>query len=303
MFKNESVNQVHDHRHLGVLLSDDMSWTKHVKYICAKAFKQIGLRKNSFYMNFDHMSTYYKSVIRPIVEYASVIYDGCTKVNELLLERVQYRAAIVCTGAKYRTESSKLLQDLALESLKERRKRTKLIYFFRIKHSIAPGYLCERLIQSVEKPRVINYLLRSGHHNVDSIAPRLEVYETSFFPSTLVAWNELPDNLKTCSNVFQFKKELGEYLKTLNVSAEVSLNHQNSAFQFSFYCTGYYGKILNQIRYGLSPLHMHLFTYNITDNPFCPECHDVVENSSHYFLKCGKYDLARTKMLYSIKAM
>ena len=168
-------------------------------------------------------------------------------------------------------------------------------------------YLCERLIQSVEKPRVINYSLRSGRHNVDSIARRLKIYETSFFPSTLVAWKvgmnyqTIWKRVQMCSNL---KKELGEYLKTLNVSAEVSLNHQNSTFQFSFYCTGYtYGKIQNQIRYGPSPSHMHLFTYNITDNPFCPECHDVVENSSHYFLKCGKYDPARTKMMYSLKAM
>ena len=47
------------------------------------------------------------------------------------------------------------------------------------------------------------------------------------------------------------------------------------SFNFEF-STGYYGRLLNQIRYNLSPLRFHLFTYNIIDNPMCPGCHDSV---------------------------
>ena len=39
-----------------------------------------------------------------------------------------------------------------------------------------------------------------------------------------------------------------------------------------------------QIRYNLSPLRFHLFTYNIIDNPMCPGCHDSVESIEHFFL-------------------
>ena len=97
--------------------------------------------------------------------------------------------------------------------------------------------------------------------------------------------------------------ELAKYLASLNVPSEVPQSHQRSVFQFSFYCTGYYGKILNQIRYGLSPLNMQLFTYNINDNPFCPECHDIVEDSTHFFLKCVKYVQLRAKMFESIRSV
>ena len=116
-----------------------------------------------------------------------------------------------------------------------------------------------------------------------NIASRLKLYEYSFLPSTLNAWNKLPDHVKSCTTVNQFKNELAKYLASLNVPSKVPQSHQRSVFQFSFYCTGYYGKILNQIRYGLSPLNMQLFTYNINDNPFCPECHDIVEDSTHFF--------------------
>ena len=80
-------------------------------------------------MNFSQLSAYYKSVIRPTIEYASVVFDGHSKVNELLLERVKYnRAAIVCTGAKHRTESGKLSQDLAWDTI-EKEKNAGQIYF------------------------------------------------------------------------------------------------------------------------------------------------------------------------------
>ena len=129
----------------------------------------------------------------------------------------------------------------------------------------------------------------------------LSKYEFSFLPSTLNAWNKLPDHVKSCTTANQFKNELAKYLSSLNVSSEVP--HQRSVLQFPFYCTGYYGKILNQIRYGLSPLNMQLFTYNINDNPFCPECHDIVEDSTHFFLKCVKYVQLRAKMFESLRSV
>ena len=48
MFKNEIVKQVHEHKHLGLLLLEDMSWTKHIKQISTKAFNQIGLLRKNF---------------------------------------------------------------------------------------------------------------------------------------------------------------------------------------------------------------------------------------------------------------
>ena len=54
--------------------------------------------------------------------------------------------------------------------------------------------------------------------------------------------------------------------------------------------------LLNQIRYGLSPLRFHLFTYNIVENPLCPGCHDYIENSKHFFTECICYNQARVVM-------
>ena len=55
---------------------------------------------------------------------------------------------------------------------------------------------------------------------------------------------------------------------------------------FISFCSGYYGRLLNQIRYNLSLLRFHLFTYNIIDNPMCPGCFDSNETTEHFIFDC-----------------
>ena len=124
MFNNVKIERVTKHKHLGVVLSDDLKWSKHISFSCSKASKQIGLLyRNRMYFNVEQMSRFYKSVIRPSLEYGSVIFDNCSKLNSTQLEHVQRRAANVCSGAMELTESVKVLAHLGWESLQVRRVR------------------------------------------------------------------------------------------------------------------------------------------------------------------------------------
>ena len=38
MFNNVKIDRVTEHKHLGVVLSDDLKWSKHVTYLCSKSF-------------------------------------------------------------------------------------------------------------------------------------------------------------------------------------------------------------------------------------------------------------------------
>ena len=59
----------------------------------------------------------YKSIARPIVEYANVIWDDCT-INESdqLLENVQYEAARVVSGAMRGTGRARILRNKKFHS-------------------------------------------------------------------------------------------------------------------------------------------------------------------------------------------
>ena len=91
-------------------------------------------------------------------------------------------------------------------------------------------------------------------------------------------WNNLPFNVVSSRSVIAFKKQLSD-LK-LGCRNDVLIVKSN----FLQFATGYYGRLLNQIRYNLNPLRFHLFTYNIIYNPMCPGCHGSVESTEHFFL-------------------
>ena len=61
----------------------------------------------------------YKSLIRPMMEYADVIWDGCNEDDSELIESVQYEAARVVTGAMRGTSKSRLLHKVGNENWTE----------------------------------------------------------------------------------------------------------------------------------------------------------------------------------------
>ena len=66
--------------------------------------------------------TIYKSFARPILDYGDIIYDKPHKGSFIeKIERVQYNACLVITGAFKGTSRECLYQELGLESLKARR--------------------------------------------------------------------------------------------------------------------------------------------------------------------------------------
>ena len=59
----------------------------------------------------------YMSFIRPILEYGNVLFDGCGVNNQVKLNRVQYEAAKIVSGATHGTSSDLLNNELGWETL------------------------------------------------------------------------------------------------------------------------------------------------------------------------------------------
>ena len=77
-----------------------------------------------------------------ILDYAGIIYDK--PFNESFkrkIEMVQYRAALVITGAIKGTSHHRLYQELGLESLADRKWSRRLFFFHKIAQGFLPSYL------------------------------------------------------------------------------------------------------------------------------------------------------------------
>ena len=62
-------------RYLGVTVSKDLKWNSHVSNVCTKANRTLGfLRRNLSSCPKDVKEMAYKGLVRPILEYAKLIY-------------------------------------------------------------------------------------------------------------------------------------------------------------------------------------------------------------------------------------
>ena len=77
---DQQIKEVESDKHLGVILSNDYSWQKHIDYIKEKAWTRINImRRLKCDLDRKSLETIYKSFIRPLLEYADVIWDNHTQ--------------------------------------------------------------------------------------------------------------------------------------------------------------------------------------------------------------------------------
>ena len=74
------INEAQHHKPLGVILSIDGTWHKHINYINAKVWQNLQvMRKFKYLLDRDSLNKIYISFIHPALEYADIVLDNCTQ--------------------------------------------------------------------------------------------------------------------------------------------------------------------------------------------------------------------------------
>ena len=119
-----------------IILADRGKPYSHVDSVVNKANGTLGfLRKNLQISSPSLKTTAYTSVVRPVLEYASTVWDPYTKSCIDKMEMVQRRAARYVLHRYHNTSSvGKMLDTLQWTSLEERRKQQCLAMLYKIQH-------------------------------------------------------------------------------------------------------------------------------------------------------------------------
>ena len=115
---NTIVERVYQHKHLGLWLSSDLDWEKHINYTCLRANRKMAVLRSVRFLNRSTLDLLYKLTVRSVIEYALVVFYNSLKQTQMKrLDQIQYRAAKLCTGALHFTSQTKLEDDLSWESI------------------------------------------------------------------------------------------------------------------------------------------------------------------------------------------
>ena len=132
------------------------------------------------------------------MEYASIIWDPHTDSNTLKLETVQRRSARrIMQNYNRHASVTTMLQNLDLPTLQQRRRHSKIIMLYRIRHQLA----------NVPTTTYITPATRNTQHYNLPYA-RTEVYKSSFFPSTIKLWNNLQPAIINSTTIPQLRQAL-----------------------------------------------------------------------------------------------
>jgi hypothetical protein len=125
-------------KYLGVTLSNNMSWAKHINKITAKANKILSfLRRNLQIKQEETKSIAYKSMVRSNLVYCSSIWVPHTKQHIDKIERVQRRAARYVTKRYHNTSSvTSMLNHLNWNTLENRRNINRVSMLYKITHNL-----------------------------------------------------------------------------------------------------------------------------------------------------------------------
>ena len=207
------MQQVPCNPYLGVTLSEDLSWSKHIDNITNKAFSTIGfLRRNLRCCPRECRRSAFISLVRSTVEYSSVVWDPHLKGDIDKLEKVQKRAArFVTQDYTDRTPGcvTKMLNDLQLPTLQERRQQQRLVFFYKIVKGHIPALTAEEVLTKPtgEKRRIKPTQrygdtgnaawkhARKNNLSYEPIIAETTQYNNSFFTRTIPEWNNLEEKL------------------------------------------------------------------------------------------------------------
>ena len=192
------------------------------------------------------------------------------------IESVQYRAALITTGAWNKTSKKKLYGELGLESLSQRRWQKRMTLFCKIINNQTPAYLKD--------------CLHFFHRQPMYFIPRTLNYEASFFPSCVDSWNN--DDIITPIMRTYDTSTLKETIlaKVVPKRNEIYDIMDKKGLRY-----------LTQLRLDLNPLNYYKFKHEFLDlhDPMC-NSNCGIKDAEYFLLNCHECKHIRNTLMSNV---
>ena len=218
LYTDPSGNTIVEKEHikdLGVTLSNNLTWAKHIEEVVSKARVMSGWALRTFSTRKqDPMITIWNIQVRPILDYCSPLWSPSPNNYKYidLIEGTQ-RSYTSCINGMEGLDYAQRLKVLKMYSAQRRHERYKIIYIYKIKENLVPNISDTHGLQFFSSRRhgcicrMPSYPL---YHNKAVIARN-----NSFALTASSLWNSLPQHIRDISglSVDAFKRRLDKVLK------------------------------------------------------------------------------------------
>ena len=201
------ITKVDSEKDLGVTIDKNLNFREHISTKINIANRNLGIIFRTFtFLDPEMFKNLYKSLVRPHLEYGTVIWSPMYKKDRIAIENVQRRATKLVNSCKDLSYPERL-KKLGLPSLEYRRDRLDLVQVYKILNDI----------DKVDKDKLFtmsNYGSTRGHpKKLFKERPRLNIRANSFSNRVVNVWNNLPEQVVMAPSVNAFKSRLNNHWK------------------------------------------------------------------------------------------
>ena len=196
---------------LGIIITEDLTWSKHIESIANKARKMAAWSLSVFGDRSQRtMLCLFKSFVRSNLEYCCPLWNPWKITDINTLESVQRsftKRILGCTDLNYFLR----LKKLRLLSLQRRRERYIIIYMYKLLNGLVPNDMC---VQFYDTQR------RGIRARIPSLKPKATSkvqsrYDASFAVVGPKLWNVIPSRLTSVIGLGKFKTSLEAFISNI----------------------------------------------------------------------------------------
>ena len=196
-----TLDETTEEKDLGVLIDNELKFSKHIKSKVAQANRLIGLIKISFEtLDDDMFKNLYNTLIRPLLEYCVQVWSPHMQKDIELLENVQRRATKLVWRLR-NMEYDERLKELKLTRLEDRRIRGDMILTYRLING-KENVDYRKFFTLVDD----HYDLRGHKKKIERTNMSLDVRRYFFSRRVVKKWNSLSEDEVKAPSTAAFKR-------------------------------------------------------------------------------------------------
>ena len=194
--------------YLGLEMDEKLDWSPHINKVTAKATRSLNfIRRNLQIGSQSVKSSAYRGLVRPSLDYCSIVWNPHLARHIQQVEMIQRRATRFVLNRYHNTSSvGEMLQTLGWETLQERRAKCSVVFMYKILNQMIAVPATPYFVPAYDATRGLRV------HKLLTVQGRTDYHRASYFVRVIPLWNRLPDDIAGAPSINTFKEKLAAQL-------------------------------------------------------------------------------------------
>ena len=205
LLANTRIGKVNDTKFLGVIISSNLSWNKHIDVIINKMSKTIGIIAKVRHLLLGSARTLYMTLVEPYINYCNIVWaqpDSTCHLNKIL--KIQKKYCRIITFSDFRAHSEPLFKQLNILTVYKIYKYQLSLFMYKQSYKLLPP---SHTYSFITNSSIHDHYTRQCNQIHIGHCRTSKRQMTVLFQGPKL-WNSLPITIKSCPSINVFRRRI-----------------------------------------------------------------------------------------------